>query len=67
MLTALPGHEDLINQFNDDYCTPLYCAVVGGYIDIIKHLLEKGAKKTINETDWGGQTPLHIAAMSGNL
>ena len=67
LLTELPGSEELINEFNDDYCTALYYAVTAQCIDAIKMLLDKGGRKTINETDWGGQTSLHIAAMSGNL
>ena len=62
-----PGHEDLVNTLNDDYCTALYYAVVGQSPDIIKLLLDKGGKKTINETDWGEQTALHIAVTASNL
>ena len=67
LLTETPGSEDLVNEFSNDYCTALYYAVVSGFMDIIKLLLEKGGKKTINDTDWEGSTPLHCAAMTGSM
>ena len=67
LLTDTPGYEDLVNDLSADYCTALYYAVVGGYLDIIKLLLQRGGKRTINDTDWGGLTPLHLSAMSGSM
>ena len=32
--------------------TPLYVAVVGGHLNRVKHLVEKGADT--NTTDWNG-------------
>ena len=65
------GCKDLVNQLSADNCTALYYAVSTGTsdvnLDIAKMLLENGAKETINETDFNGQTPLHIAALNGDL
>ena len=41
--------------------------VVGQFVEIVKLLLGKGAKKVINEGDWDSQTPLHCAVLTGNL
>ena len=65
ILLERPDYEELVNAFSYDYCTALYYAVVKRDLDIVKLLIEKGAKKTINDCDWGGLTPLHTAAMGG--
>ena len=67
MLVNVHNHEELVNAFSGDYCTALHLAVVGQFIDIVKLLLEKGAKKVINEGDWDSQTALHNAVLTGNL
>merc|ERR1712223_928963 len=67
VLVNVPNYEELVCAFSGDYCTPLHLAVVGQFIGIIKLLLEKGAKKVINEGDWDSQTALHSAVLTGNL
>lgn len=67
VLVNLPNHEELVCAFSGDYCTALHLAVAGQSIDIVKLLLEKGAKKVINEGDWDSQTALHSAVLTGNL
>ena len=68
LLTEAPGFKDLVNQFSADYCTALYYAVIAYHTEIIKLLLEKGAKEAINAQDWDGNTALHMAAaMPGSL
>ena len=68
MLTEAPGFKDLVNQFSADYCTALYYAAISYHTDVIKLLLENGAKEAINAPDWDGNTALHMAAsMPGSL
>lgn len=57
----------MVNTFSMDYCTAIYYAVIGNHLDIVKLLVQKGGKKTINDTDWDGLTPLHNAAMLGYM
>lgn len=61
----------LVNQLSADNCTALYYAVCTDKsevnLEIAKILLENGANETINEIDFNGQTPLHIAALNGDL
>ena len=66
-LVTVPNHEELVNAVSGDYNTALHLAVVGQFIDIVKLLLESGAKKVINEGDWDSQTALHNAVLTGNL
>jgi ankyrin repeat protein len=51
-------------------CTPLHWAAKGGYTDIVRLLLTKGAHVNVkrNEEDGiiTGQTPLHLAAEGGH-
>ena len=65
------GCKDLVNQLSADNCTALYYAVCTGSsevnLDIAKMLLENGGKETIDAMDFNGQTPLHIAALNGDL
>ena len=63
----MPNHEELVCAFSGDYSTALHLAVAGQSIDIVKLLLEKGAKKVVNEGDWDSQTALHTAVLTGNL
>lgn len=42
--------------------TPLHDAAAGGYIGIVRLLLDAGADCCINATDSDGETPLHTAA-----
>ena len=67
VLVNVPNYEELVNAVSGDYCTALHLAVVGQFVEIVKLLLEKGAKKVINEGDWDSQTPLHSAVLTGNL
>ena len=71
LLIEAEGYDELVNELSADNCTALYYAVCVGNLaanlEVAKLLLEKGAKKTINEQDYKGQTPLHMAAISGDL
>ena len=71
LLIEAEGYDELVNELSADNCTALYYAVCVGNLtanlEVVKLLLEKGAKKTINEQDYKGQTPLHMAAISGDL
>jgi ankyrin repeat protein/L-ascorbate metabolism protein UlaG (beta-lactamase superfamily) len=48
----------------NNFMTPLHCAVQSGNVDIVKLLVERGAK--INVQDEDGMTPLHSAIREGN-
>ena len=41
-----------MNQFSADYCTALYYAAISYHTDVIKLLLENGAKEAINAPDF---------------
>lgn len=62
-LISHPGCN--INQLSDDYCTPLYYAVLGNHANIVAELIQ--AKATVNDPDCEGTTPLHGAAQFGLL
>ena len=57
---------DNINKRGYSLNTPLYSAVSGGEVDVVKFLLDKGAKVDIPDEDmW---TPLHFASScDGNI
>ena len=67
----MQGYEDLVNELSGDNCSALYYSICVGNIasnlEVAKLLLEKGAKKTIDEQDYNGQTSLHMAALNGDL
>ena len=46
--------------------TPLYLAAEYGHDEMVKDLVDWGAKTYLTEKDWG-RTPLHIAARNGHL
>jgi ankyrin repeat protein len=56
-------HGALINEEDNNRCTPLYFASLHGYNECIKTLLTHGA--TINEKNNWGYTPLHYASING--
>ena len=56
-----------MNDLSGDDCTALYYAVLGGLLDNVKLLVERGAKTTINSADGDGLTSLHQAAVCGYL
>ena len=56
-----------MNDLSGDDCTALYYAVLGGRLDNVKLLVERGAKTTINSADGDGLTALHQAAVCGYL
>lgn len=45
--------------------TALHDAVLGGQIEVVRFLLQNGAKQTVSDAT--GNSPLHIAAMQGNV
>ncbi len=65
MLTSAKDGVDLVNDLSSDNCTALYYAVLGGHKDIVKLLLQRGGKQTINSSDDEGLTALHNAALCG--
>ena len=67
LLTDAAGSEDLVNDLSGDDCTALYYAVLGGRLDNVKLLVERGAKTTINSADGDGLTALHQASVCGYL
>ena len=54
-----------INAANEHGVTPLCCAALFGYQEIIGLLVEQGAN--VNTADENGYTPLHLAAWCGYL
>lgn len=50
---------EIINQYNEDYLTPLMMAAMGGDVDIVKELLNNEADTTIQGTN--GSTALMLA------
>ena len=67
LLTDAAGSEDLVNDLSGDDCTALYYAVLGGRLDNVQLLVERGAKTTINSADGDGLTALHQASVCGYL
>lgn len=53
-----------LNQFGN---FPLSVAVYKGHTDVVKLLLQRGAQTKVNDYAYGGLTPLHIAASTGNI
>ena len=45
--------------------TPLFCAIEGENVDVVKYLLDHGADQ--DKADHEGLTPLHSAAETGPL
>ncbi|XP_064385325.1 uncharacterized protein LOC135334177 isoform X4 [Halichondria panicea] len=60
---AIMRGED-VNSVDEDGCTPLIAAAVGGHADSVKELLSSGA--VVDLADKGGCTPLMWAAMFGH-
>ncbi|WP_174515771.1 ankyrin repeat domain-containing protein [Wolbachia endosymbiont of Cardiocondyla obscurior] len=54
-----------INLRDEDGCTLLFYAAVGGCLEVVRYLIKKGAD--INATAKTGATALHIAARVGHL
>ena len=57
----------MINDLSWDECTALYYTVLGGNVDIVKLLLERGGKKTVNSTDIDGMSPLHNSVIANSV
>ena len=55
---------ELVNITDDDSNTPIFYASLGGQLDVIKFLIEKGAKADLKNTS--AETPLHYAAYGGS-
>jgi len=77
-VTSLLPHftQETINETDKYGNTPLHYACEGDiyckfrenkHLNIIKLLLEKGAKKSVTKADHIGYTPLHYACSNGNL
>ena len=56
-----------VNQINENGQTPLHAACFFDSLKIVRLLLKKGAKKTINVQNKNGLTPLHWACEKNNL
>ena len=77
-LAAQQGHADVVrvlldagedpNRYNPEgnhpHCTPLHQAVLGGHLDVVELLIERGARLDIEDTIWHG-TPLGWALHAG--
>ncbi|MCP4550039.1 MAG: hypothetical protein GY835_26570 [bacterium] len=63
-VNTLIAHGAKVNAKADDGATPLYGAVIDGSVDIIRMLIDAGAKTDIRLSETK-QTPLHIAAAKG--
>lgn len=50
-------------SLKSDEGAPIHSAALNGYAEIVKLLIDKGAK--VDETDKGGHTPLHFASREG--
>ena len=66
VVAALLAHGADPNQTTPQNWSALHEAAVTGKVEIVKMLLEKGAKPTAREKQNGG-TALHIACFQGNL
>jgi len=59
-------HFTPVNYQNcNEGTTALAAAVVGGYLNIVKYLVEHGAD--VNVANLRGETPLHLAVLSDNV
>ena len=56
-----------MNDLSWDECTALYYTVLGGHVDIVKLLLQRGGKKTIHSTDNDGLSPLHNSVLANSV
>ena len=61
----LHRHGAVVDIRGEGGRTPLYCASIFGFVDIMRWLLNHGADANIPRD--GGQTPLHIASVNMEL
>ncbi|MEM4217275.1 MAG: ankyrin repeat domain-containing protein [Candidatus Methanomethylicaceae archaeon] len=54
-----------VNVKNNDGCTPLHYACLGGDLNVVKSLIEHGAD--MNAVDHKGNTPLHYACEGNHI
>ncbi len=57
---SLEKFKALLDEKNNQGCTPLHCACEGGFIKSLESLLRYGA--CINLRNNNKETPLHLAA-----
>ena len=58
---------NLINATDDNRGRVLHCAVRSGSLELVKFLIDRGAKINVNEKDDYGETILDYAAHTGSL
>ena len=63
-LLTVNGIEE-INGVDDEGWTPLHLAAQEGHLDIVKHLVEKGAN--FRASSKTGRTPLHMCSSCGHV
>ncbi|VDI75510.1 Hypothetical predicted protein [Mytilus galloprovincialis] len=66
-ITRLYDNTNIVNLLFQYNGTPLHAAAEGGFINIVKLLLERADIDPNKENKLNGNTPLHSAASCGNL
>ena len=60
LVQSLLKHKPKLDLHNNQYGTPLHCAVIGGSVDVVLALLD--AEAPVNAVDKRGNSPIHVAA-----
>ena len=64
LIHEMKEHPHYLNEPDSVRRTPLQIAVVGGYVEIVQYLIEKGC--VVDTQDFAGATPLTDAVENGN-
>ena len=63
----LSDKPDTISHQSQDDANALHDAVKCGYISVLRHLVSRATPNAINVQEKGGQTPIFLAVMVGNV